>query len=171
MGRNIRQPTEADLHELVTESTKDGTHLNKTGAWTRARVEQLFSDLNSPLRTPRRMVLLRPPPGSEFLIADNPVTSHIWAFGETPTPSRIGWDAADEIVMPFAPDLAVSLIRDGGIAPALGMPVADETASAERVARQNGRQVNHARDYVFHRPGHEVAAQVASVLEASPAVR
>lgn len=113
------------------------------------------------------MVLLRPAPDSEFLIGDNPVTTHIWTSGETRTASRIGWDAADEIVMPFAPDLAVSLVRDAETRAVTGMPVTNETASIERVARLNGRQVNSARDYVFHRPGYKVPSHFTNLRNTS----
>jgi hypothetical protein len=96
-----RRPTDSELRGLVEEYTSDGTHLNETGAWTRARVEQLFATLNGPDRTPRRMELLRPPRSSAFFIADDPVTTHLHEHGEAETATRIGWDRADEIVCPL----------------------------------------------------------------------
>lgn len=155
-----RQPTESDLRGLVEEYTSDGTHLNETGAWTRARLEQLFATLEGNDRTPRRMELLRPPGSSAFFISDDPVTTHLYERGEAATAARIGWDRADEIVMPFAPDLAICLVRDEQVRPTRAVLVHEEPTSEERVARLNSRQVRSARDYLFHDPNRDIAEQV-----------
>lgn len=155
-----RQPTESDLRGLVEEYTSDGTHLNETGAWTRARVEQLLATLEGDDRTPRRMELLRPPGSSAFFISDDPVTTHLCERGEAATATRIGWDRADEIVMPFAPDLAICLVRDEQTRPTRAVLVREEPISEERVARLNSRQVRSARDYLFHDPNRDIAEQV-----------
>lgn len=84
-----RLPTESELRRLVEGYTSDGTHLNETGAWTRARVEQLFALLNGVNRTPRRMELVRPSDSTAFFISDDPVTTHLHEHGEIATANRI----------------------------------------------------------------------------------
>lgn len=158
------RPTEPDLRRLVEEYTSDGTHVHQTGAWTRARVEQLLATLNGPDRTPRRMELLRPPSSAAFFIADDPVTTHLHERGEAATATRIGWDRADEIAMPFAPDLAICLVRDEQARPTSSVQVREEHASEERVAQLNFRQVRSARDYLFHDPNRDISEQVRGAL-------
>jgi len=164
IAHHDRRPSLRDLENLVAAYTADGTHLNTTGAWTRARVERVFADLNSADRIRRRVILERPAPGSEFLIADNPVTTHRYATGEVATARRIGWDTADEIVMPFAPNLAVCLVADDIACATKAVPVEEVVASEERTRQLNARQVRAARDYLFHRPSYDVSAQAAEAL-------
>jgi hypothetical protein len=165
LARSGRQPTGNNLVDLVREYTSDGTQLNETGAWTRARVEEVFADLKSADRTRRHMVVVRPATGAEFLISDNPASTHLAATGEVRTPRRIGWDAADEIAMPFAPDLTICLLRDEVTHANSAVPVTSTIASHDRVAQLNDRQVRSARDYVFHQPGSDFAAQIAAGLK------
>lgn len=157
-------PTRADLIELVGIYTSDGDYVNEDGGWTRDRVEEVFKMLGSEERTRRRVLLLRPSsPDSRFLIGDAPVTTNLNALGEVATPSRIGFDLADEVVMPFAPDLAVCLVRDEIKQDTAATAVSQILVDAERVATLNRRQVRSAMEYVFHQPEHDFMSFIGDV--------
>lgn len=151
-----RTPTRGDLIELVTAYTSDGDYVNEDGGWTRSRVEDIFEMLGRQERTRRRVLLLRPSSSqSRFLIGDAPVTTHLYALGEVSTASRIGFDFADEVMMPFSPDLAVCLVRDEVERDTAATAVAQVLVDADRVATLNRRQVRSAVEYVFHQPEYD----------------
>lgn len=151
-----RIPTRGDLIELVTAYTCDGEYVNEDGGWTRSRVEHIFEMLGRQERTRRRVLLLRPSSSqARFLIGDAPVTTHLHALGEIATASRIGFDLADEVMMPFAPDLAVCLVRDEIERDTAATAVTQVLIDPDRVATLNRRQVRSAVEYVFHQPDHD----------------
>lgn len=159
-----RTPTRADLIELVRTYTSDGDYVNEDGGWTRDRVEAIFKMLGREERTRRRVLLLRPSSSdSRFLIGDAPVTTHLNALGEVATASRIGFDLADEVVMPFAPDLAVCLVRDEIEHDTAATAVARVLIDEKRVATLNRRQVRGAVEYVFHPPEHDFESFLCDV--------
>ncbi|TDU83992.1 uncharacterized protein DUF4238 [Kribbella voronezhensis] len=150
-------PTENQLISLAKDLTVDGRALVASDAWPRARVEQVFEMLKR--NASHELILVRPDAGAgEFLIGDTPAVAyrHAVALGE----SRIGWNRADEIVMPFAPDLAICL------APKSAASALERLARVppSRVDILNARQVGAAIDYVFHRPEAEFAGFIAENL-------
>lgn len=159
-----RTPTRADLIELVSAYTNDGDYVNQDGGWTRDRVEEVFKMLGREERIRRRVLILRPStPASRFLIGDVPVTTHLNSLGEVATASRIGFDLADEVVMPFAPDLVVCLVRDEIKRVTAATAVSQVLVDAERVATLNRRQVRGAVEYVFHQPEHDFQSLLGDV--------
>lgn len=151
--RKIGRPSsQGELEQMVRQYTQSGTHLNETGAWTRARVEEVFADVRDVSRFAHDMYLLRAPEGAQFVISDSPATTYRSAPPESVGGSRVGWAAAHQIAMPFSPALAVLLQPRRSRHPSNSMRVREVPLDARNVRVLNQRQMNSAVDYVFYHP-------------------
>ena len=114
----------------------------KEGSQWRLSVQRLYEDAGDAFEF--RPVGLRVPanPDNEFLLGDYPAFGVMRSTGEAGVDEFVGAVGADEVVMPIAPRLAITIGATSGV----------ERLTDAEVEAQNRLQVAKAQQYVHFRP-------------------
>jgi hypothetical protein len=138
----LRLGAEAVLERLV--------NLHKEGGLFRLSVQRLYEMVCDRFDTRGIQILTPASPSKEFLLGDIPALTVDHATDAVGVTQGVTADHADEIFMPLAPRLLVTLGPPDG-----ARPIPDD-----EVDQYNQRQARAAQDYLIHRPGANFAASI-----------
>jgi hypothetical protein len=133
------------LHERLV-------NLHREGGLFRLSVQQLYEKVCDRFDARGVEILTPASANKEFLLGDVPAITVKQATGAFGLSQGVTIDEADKIVMSLAPGLLV----------VVGPPDGARAIPDDEVDAYNGMQVREARDYVFHRPGANFAADIAA---------
>lgn len=126
--------------------------LHEEGGLFRLSVQRLFEMVCDRFGVRGIQILIPASPSKEFLLGDTPALTVNHATGAVGAAEGVTVGQADEIFMPVAPRLLVTL----------GPPDGARSISDDQVDQYNSWQARSAKDYVVWRPGADFTASIAA---------
>lgn len=126
--------------------------LHKEGGLFRLSVQRLFEMVCDRFDSRGIQILTPASPSKEFLLGDIPALTLDHATGAVGLAQGVTADQADEIFMPVAPRLLVTV----------GPPDGARSIPDDEVDQYNRWQARAAHDYLFHRPTANFTASITA---------